>query len=314
MKTFNLFFCILLFATSIYAQEKKYDIVVAQDGSGNFKTIQEAVTSVRDFRPEGRTVIFIKNGTYTEKLVIPTSKTEITLLGENTEKTIITNNDHANINKMGTFKSYTMLVQGNDFIGKNLTIENNAPELGQAVSLHTEGDRIAFYDCRLLGNQDTFYGGRENTRIFFKDCYIEGTTDFIFGPSTVWFESCTICSKRNSYITAASTPKNIQFGFVFNNCTLTAKEGVTKVYLGRPWRAYGATLFMNCKLGSQILPEGWHNWGNTDNEKTARYAEYKNTGEGANTQNRVPWSKQLTDKEAKEYTIENVFRSWKVAN
>ena len=194
---------------------------------------------------------------------------------------------HANINKMGTFRTYSVKVEGNNITFKNLTIENNAEQLGQAVALHTEGDKLAFINCRFLGNQDTIYTGAEGTRLLFADCYIEGTTDFIFGPSTALFERCTIYSKRNSYVTAASTPKDIKFGYVFKECKLTAAPEVTKVYLGRPWRPNAATIFMNCELGKHILPVGWHNWNNTENEKTVRYAEYMNTGEGASTQSRA---------------------------
>ena len=205
-------------------------------------------------------------------------------------------------------RTYTVKVEGSDITFKNITIENNAAKLGQAVALHTEGDRLLFVGCRLLGNQDTVYTGVGGTRLYFKDCYIEGTTDFIFGPSTAWFENCTIQSKANSYVTAASTPKDVAYGYVFNNCRLTAAEGVTKVYLGRPWRPYAYTLFMNCELGPHIVPQGWHNWGKTTNEQTARYLEYGNTGEGANVSGRAPWSKQLTKKEAAQVTLDNVFK------
>ena len=155
--------------------------------------------------------------------------------------------------------------------------------------------------------QDTVYTGKAGTRLYFEDCYIEGTTDFIFGPSTAWFENCEIHSRINSYITAASTPQDIEYGYVFNRCRLTADEGVDKVYLGRPWRPYAYTLFMNCQMGGHIRPEGWHNWGKTDNEQTARYLEYNNTGAGAATDGRAPWSRQLTKKEAAKITPETVF-------
>lgn len=266
-------------------------------------------------------VIYVKNGVYKEKLIIPSWLTNIEICGESADKTIITFDDHANIrltetNKpMGTFRTYTVKVEGSDITFKNITIENNAAKLGQAVALHTEGDRLVFIGCRFLGNQDTIYTGVGNTRIYFKDCYIEGTTDFIFGPSTAWFEGCTIHSKANSYVTAASTPQGVPYGYVFNHCRLTAAPGVTKVYLGRPWRPYAYTLFMNCELGSHIVPVGWHNWNNTDNEKTARYLEYNNTGDGAKTSERAPWSKQLTKKEAAQVTLANVFKqdtSWTV--
>ncbi len=307
MKNVLILFCLFV-CTNAFALN--YDIVVANDGSGNFKTVQEAITSIRDFRPEGRTVIYIKNGVYKEKVVLPTHKTQITLLGENRDSTIITWDDHANINKMGTFKTYTFLVMGNDIIFENLTIENNAPQLGQAVALHVEGDRIRFVNCKFLGNQDTIYLGREGARAYFKNCYIEGTTDFIFGPSTAWFEECSIHCKRNSYITAASTPANIKYGFIFNKCTVTTAPNVTKMYLGRPWRAYAMTVFMECNLPETITPAGWENWGKPDNEKTARYFEYKNTGPGANIAGRAKWSAQLNNKEANALNVRSVFNDW----
>ena len=190
---------------------------------------------------------------------------------------------------------------------KNITIENNAAKLGQAVSLHLEGDHILVQNCRLLGNQDTVYTGIANNRSAFYDCYIEGTTDFIFGPGRAWFENCEIRSKANSYITAASSPAGQEYGYVFNKCKLTAEPGIDKVYLGRPWRPYAATLFMNCEMDSHIRPEGWHNWGKHSNEQTARYSEYNNHGSGAATKARVAWSRQLTKKEAAKVTIKNVF-------
>ena len=158
-------------------------------------------------------------------------------------------------------------MEGNSITFRNLTIENNAARLGQAVALHTEGDKLVFINCRILGNQDTIYTGAAGTRLYFADCYIDGTTDFIFGPSTAFFENCEIRSKTNSYVTAASTPKDIAVGYVFKNCRLTADPGVDKVYLGRPWRPYAATVFINCEMGKHIRPEGWHNWGETIDEK-----------------------------------------------
>jgi len=203
---------------TVQAQQKQDTIVVARDGTGEYRTIQEAVEAVRAFM-DYTVTIYIKDGLYKEKLVIPSWVKNVQLVGESAEGTIITYDDHANIDKMGTFRTYTVKVEGNDITFKNLTIENNAAPLGQAVALHTEGDRLMFIHCRLLGNQDTIYTGREGTRLLFTDCYIEGTTDFIFGPATALFERCTIHSKRNSYITAASTPENVEFGYVFKNCT-----------------------------------------------------------------------------------------------
>lgn len=291
---------------AVQAQQKQDTIVVARDGTGQYRTIQEAVEAVRAFM-DYTVTIYIKNGLYKEKLVIPSWVKNVQLVGESEDGTIITYDDHANINKMGTFRTYTLKVEGNDITFKNLTIENNAAQLGQAVALHTEGDRLMFVHCRLLGNQDTVYTGREGTRLLFMNCYIEGTTDFIFGSATALFERCVIHSKRDSYITAASTPENIAIGYVFKNCKLTAAPGVKKVYLGRPWRPYASTTFLNCEFGGHIRPEGWENWRNKENEKTARYAEFGNTGEGAAASGRVKWAKQLTPQDALYYTIENIF-------
>ncbi len=225
--------------------QRKDTLVVARDGTGDYRNIQEALESVRAFM-DYTVTIYIKNGTYKEKLVVPSWLKNVHLVGESVEKTIITHDDHANIRKMGTFRTYTVKVEGNDITFKNLTVENNAAPLGQAVALHTEGDRLMFVNCRFLGNQDTVYTGAEGTRLLFTHCYIEGTTDFIFGPSTALFEYCELHSKRDSYITASSTPANEAFGYVFKNCTLTAAPGVKKVYLGRPWRPYAATVFIHC--------------------------------------------------------------------
>ena len=278
-------------------------IIVARDGSGQFRTIGEAIEVCRAFMDYHK-VIYIKKGTYKEKLIIPQWLQNIELCGEDRDQTVITYDDHANIvyaptgKGMGTFRTYTLKIEANDITLKNLTVENNAARLGQAVALHTEGDRLVFLNCRFLGHQDTVYTGMPNTRLYFKDCYIEGTTDFIFGPSTAWFEGYTIHCKINSYITAASTPQDVAYGYVFNNCTVTAAPEATQVYLGRPWRDYGYTLFMNCELPKSIRPEGW----------------FGNKGEGADTKQRVAWSRQLTKKEAQQITPEVVFNiqnSWK---
>ena len=299
---------LLVAVSGTWAQERQDTIVVSRDGTGNFRTLQEAIESARAFM-DYTVTIYVKNGVYKEKVIVPSWVENIDIIGEDRDKTIITYDDHANINKMGTFRTYTVKVEGSDITFKNLTIENNAAQLGQAVALHTEGDRLKFINCRILGNQDTIYTGAKFTRLYFKDCYIDGTTDFIFGPSTALFEDCIIHSKRNSYVTAASTPKEAKYGYVFKHCKLTAEPGVDKVYLGRPWRPYAYTLFIECELGKHIVLAGWHNWGKQSNEETARYMEYKNTGEGANASERVAWSKQLIKKEAEAVTVDAIFRT-----
>ena len=299
--------------TSAQAADK-YDnpdtLVVARDGTGQFRNVAEAIEVCRAFM-EYHKVIYVKKGIYKEKLVIPQWLTNIEICGEDRDQTIITYDDHANIflpeigKGMGTFRTYTLKIQGSKITLKNITIENNAARLGQAVALHTEGDQLTFINCRFLGHQDTIYTGNAHSRQYFKDCYIEGTTDFIFGPATAWFEHCDIFCKADSYITAASTPQNVPYGYVFNNCRITADKNVTKVYLGRPWRDYGYTLFMNCELPAVIRPQGWHHW-QKEREQTARYMEYNNRGEGAATNERVSWSRQLTKKEAQQITPQQV--------
>ena len=236
----------------------------------------------------------------------------ISLIGESREKTIITYDDYAgNIKngKQSTFNTYTILIEGNDFIAENLTIQNTSGEVGQAVALNINADRAIVSNCTLLGNQDTLYTSGRNVKNYFKDCYIEGTTDFIFGHATVLFENCTIHSKKNSYITAASTPQESTFGYVFKNCKLTANEKTTEMYLGRPWKDYAKTVFINCEMGNHIRPEGWHNWSRPEAEKTTFYGEYKCSGAGFQPKKRVSWSHQLKRAEAKKYTMENILGS-----
>lgn len=273
------------------------DITVAADGSGDFKTITAALEAIRAYM-DYKVTVNIKNGTYHEKLIIPAWIENVDFIGESADGVVITNNDYAALNNMGTFRTYTVRVDGSDLTFRNITIANNAGRVGQAVALHTEGTNLLFDNCRFLGDQDTILTAGRGARVDFVNCYIEGTTDFIFGPSTVLFDNCTIHSKANSYVTAASTPADVETGYVFNNCRLTAAEGVDKVYLGRPWRPYAYTVYINCDMGAHITPAGWDNWRNPDNEKTARYGEYGSRGPGADASKRVPWSRQLTKKEA----------------
>ncbi len=286
----------------------EFSVVVDKKGTGDFITIQEAINASPAF-PYKRITIFIKNGVYNEKVKIHSWNPKITLIGESREGTIITYNDYFNkigLGRNSTFYTYTMLVEGNDFFAKNLTIQNTSGEVGQAVALNVNADRVFFSNCSFLGNQDTLYTSGEGTKNYFSNCYIEGTTDFIFGDATVLFENCEIHSKKDSYVTAASTPQNTSFGYVFKECKLTAAKGVSQVYLGRPWRIYAKTVFMNCEMGVHIKPEGWENWSKPEAEKTAFYAEYNCKGSGFQPQKRVSWSHQLTKKESEEYTKEAI--------
>lgn len=285
-----------------------YDFIVAQDGSGNFFSVQEAINAVPDYRKEGRTRILIRKGTYYEKIIIPESKINVSLIGE--DSTVLTYDDYASKKNIfgenkSTSGSATCYIYGDNFYAENITFQNTSGPVGQAVATFVSGDRIVFKKCRFLGFQDTLYTYGMESRQYYEDCYIEGTVDFIFGWSTAVFNRCTIRSKGNGYITAPSTPQGHKYGYVFFDCMITADEGVNKVYLSRPWRDYAKAVFIRSNLGNHILPEGWNNWNKKEAEKTIFYAEYESKGEGANPASRASFSRQLTD--LTDYSIEKIF-------
>ncbi|MDH6252525.1 pectinesterase [Chryseobacterium sp. H1D6B] len=304
-------------------------IVVSKDGKGDFKTIQQAVDAVEN-RTSTKTRIFVKTGIYKEKIIIPETKGPIVMEGESAGNTIITYDDYASKKnaegrEIGTSGSSTIFIFSNDFTAKNISFKNSSGKVGQAVAVLTSGDRITFENCNFLGHQDTLYlkgiqdmpdaKGR-SSRNYFKNCYIEGTTDYIFGAGTAVFEDCTIYSIEGaSYVTAASTPQDNLFGFVFINCKLTGYGPDHSVYLGRPWRPFAKTVLIDCEIDSSIKSEGWHNWSKPDAEKTTFYAEYNSKGAGAATSKRVSWSHQITKEERKKYTAENILKgndSWNI--
>lgn len=300
MKYTVIFIISLIFAIcpALASNEKNYDIVVAQDGSGDFTTIQEAVNSVPDFRKKARTVIFIKKGVYKEKLIIAPCKINLSMIGE--DGTVITYDDFASkLNRFGDEKSTSgsasCYIYAPDFIAENITFENSSGPVGQAVACFVSGDRAIFRNCRFLGCQDTLYTYGVPSRQYYENCYIEGTVDFIFGKSTAVFNKCKIHSKGNGYVTAPATEQGAAHGYVFYDCDLTADEDVKNVYLSRPWRPYAQAVYIRCKLGKHISPNGWDHWGKESNKETAFYAEYESKGEGANPSARVPYSHQLTD-------------------
>lgn len=298
--------------TSAETSDKKKDnyYTVALDGSGDFTKIQDAINACPSF-PYEKVTVFVKNGIYNEKVRIPEWNTHVTLVGESKENTIISFDDNfskINTGRNSTFFTYTVLVEGDDFSASNITFKNASGDNGQAIALSVVANRAKVVNCNILGNQDTLYLSGKNAKQYFKDCYIEGTTDFIFGSATALFENCEIHSIKNSYITAASTPQDTTFGFVFKNCKLTAEPAATAVYLGRPWRIYAKTVYINCDMGNHIRAEGWHNWSKPEAEKNAFYAEYNCKGEGFQPTKRVVWSHQLSKKEAEKYAIENILK------
>jgi pectinesterase len=307
-------FLIVFLLIGLFAVAQK-KITVAQDGSGNFKTVQAAFDAVPNNNKKPIT-IFVKNGVYKEKLHLDSSKTFVTLIGEHKFNTILTYNDHTGEvlpsgEAINTRTSHSFLIDADDFTAKNITFQNDAGfTAGQAVAVEADGDRERFFNCRFVGFQDVLFTNNDHARQFYKNCYIEGTTDFIFGSSTVWFEQCHIHSKKNSHVTAASTPKEHPFGYVFNDCILTGDSSLHNVSLGRPWRPFASVTYIHCYIGQHIKPEGFSNWNQTENYKTTRYAEYKNYGPASDTSARVNWSRQLTDEEAKKYTLKNIFGNW----
>ena len=302
----------LMMLITLSVKAADYNFVVAQDGSGDFTTVQAAINAVPDYRKAGPTRIYIKKGIYKEKIVIAESKQNVQLIGE--DGAVLTYDDYAQKPNIfgegkGTSGSGSVYIFGPDFMAENITFENTSGPVGQAVACHVAGDRAVFRRCRFLGFQDTLYTFGENTREYYEDCYIEGTVDFIFGKATAVFNRCELRSKRTGgFLTAPATPQGCNYGYVFYDCKLTADEGVEagSVWLSRPWRPYGKTVFIRCEMGQHIRPEGWNNWGKTDNERTAYYAEYQCYGKGADTSRRVAWSHQLKD--ANAYVMTNILK------
>jgi len=290
-------------------------ITVAQDGSGDFKTVQEAVNAVPD-QGKSITEIFVKKGTYKERIVVPIAKTNITLIGEDVKNTILTYDNYAGKldtagKPLGTSRSASFYVYANGFTAKNITFENSAGPVGQALAIYVAGDKAAFFGCRFLGFQDTIYTNGRGTREYYQNCYIEGTTDFIFGAATALFASCDIfCKKGGMFLSAASTLDTTKYGYVFLHCHITGDAPDHSFSLGRPWRPYAKVVYLYCDLGKVISDEGWSNWHGTESDKTAYYAEYKNTGDGYAPDKRITWSHQLTDEQAKIYTPEQVLNGW----
>lgn len=286
------------------------DLVVAKDGTGDFFTLTEAIAAVPDFNPAA--TIRLSEGVYREKIAIPQTKRNVRLYGVG--RAVVSWDDYASKpsllgRNVGTSGSSTIYFGADGWTVEDVTFENTAGRVGQAVAVQTLASNLRFVRCRFLGDQDTLYlygkGNREgaaptdNTWVTFEDCYIEGTTDFIFGAASALFTRCEIRSKADSYVTAASTWEGLPCGLTFVDCRLTADEGVTRCYLGRPWRDHAQTVFIRCELGAHIRPEGWHDWGKPQAHRTAFYAEHASTGAGAaDRKSRVAWSRQLTAKQA----------------
>ncbi|WP_438480306.1 pectinesterase family protein [Oleiharenicola lentus] len=276
----------------------KFDTVVAADGSGNYTSLQEAI-STAPLRPEPAAapwVIFVKAGTYNERIYVQRERGNIRVIGEDRDKTIVTYNLNANLvgpdgKPIGTFRTPTVQIDGDGMTWENITLANHAGPVGQALALRADGDRLTFRNCKFLGWQDTILVNRG--RHYFVDSYIEGHVDFIFGGATAYFERCHIHALKDGYLTAASTPKDAPYGYVFVDCKITGADGA-KTFLGRPWRDYAKTIFVRTEMSAVVKPEGWNNWNKPHAEQTTFYAEFGSTGPGANDAARAKWAKPLT--------------------
>lgn len=290
--------------------------------------------------------LYIHKGTYKEQLTIQVPF--LTLIGDSAETTILTFDLYARMpsedtGKLGTFRSYSCLIDTHDFTARNLTFENSSgqgksrfkgkagSETGQALALYVDGDRIMFEGCRFLGNQDTLFTGplppeeiekngfigpkqhaaRVNGRHCYRNCYIEGNIDFIFGCATAYFENCEFFSKFinreiNSYVTAAATPEGQTYGYVMERCHFTGNCPPHSVYMGRPWWDYAKTVLLNCHIGGHICREGWHDWNKPHAHNTVFYAEYGSPGPSGGMNLRPDWILRLTKEQYLNYTITKV--------
>ncbi|HXS96885.1 MAG TPA: pectinesterase family protein [Candidatus Limnocylindrales bacterium] len=306
----RLFAASVLFCCAAWGQRAVH-VVVAQDGSGDFPTVQNAVDHAGDRVTSGnysRIVIDIKPGTYHERVRVPADRPRMTLRGSDAKTTIITFKMAAK-DAGGTFFSATVDVNGDQFEAENLTFENSLGPGSQAVAVSVHSDKAVFRKCRFLGYQDTLYAA--SGRQYYKDCYIAGAVDFIFGNAQAVFEDCEVHAVARGYLTAESrTRSDGPEGFVFCKCRLTAEDGVTGVYLGRPWRLYSRVVFIDCWMGPQIAPAGWNNWNKPDSEKLSFYAESGSEGPGAHPESRVSWEKKLTPAELNSFATKTFLGGW----
>ncbi len=303
-----LMFILLIHLVAAVVHAEKI-LIVSPDGSGHFKTVQEAIMSVPAGTSTNPVVLRIKPGTYKELVYVQREKRFFHLVGENPAKTILTYGLHAGVigpdgKPLGTFRTPSTLIDADDFTAENITFENSAGPVGQALAIRIDGDRAVFRHCRFLGWQDTILANRG--RHYFTNCYIAGHVDFIFGGATAFFDHCQIHCLKNGYITGASTPDTQPHGFVFANCTITGETPDVRTFLGRPWRPYASVTFLNTTMSEVVRSAGWDNWRNPANEKTARFAEYRSGGAGANAAGRVKWARQLSPEEAEKYTAAEV--------
>lgn len=312
MRTF-LLIVLVLCSIAGFAQTKQ--LVVAQDGSGTFRTVQAALDAV----PKNNTkpvVIFIKKGIYKEKLSLTKKQNFVRLVGEDLNATVLTYDDYNGRTAgsgppLGTSEAASFRVYGSNFSAENITFENTAGEAGQGPAMWVYGDKARFQNCRFLGFRDTLYAYGYGSRQYYKSCYIEGVTDFILGSATAWFEDCTLfCKPGGTVIIAASTPDTISYGLVLLRCKISGDAPAESYFLARPWKPSGKTVLLNCELSNIIKPKGWDHWGKESNKQDAFFGEFKSSGPGAAPKARILWSHQLTSQQAAFYSRSIVLAGW----
>ena len=287
-----------------------------------FPTIQNALDHHPFAGLGGRVYIEIAPDTYHERIIITQNHQNITLVGTGAkpEDTVITNSLNAKT-AGGTFFTETAEINGDGFEADNLTFENTAGNTGQAVAAAVRSDRSVFTNVRFLGHQDTLFA--DYGRQYYLNCFITGGVDFIFGNATAVFDHSEMQSNGPGSVTAQSrTDANQTTGYVILNSKITSAieppapmdpntpgakstaAAKNNIILGRPWRPYGRTVYINTELPANLSPAGWNNWGKPSNEATAYYAEYGSTGPGASPATRVAWAKTITAEQTKAFLPE----------
>nr|KYP50989.1 putative pectinesterase/pectinesterase inhibitor 7 [Cajanus cajan] len=294
-------------------------VVVSQDGSGNFTTINEAIAAAPNntAAADGYFVIFITEGIYQEYVSIAKNKKYLMLIGDGINRTIITG-DHNVVDGFTTFNSATFAVVAEGFVAMNITFRNTAgPSKHQAVAVRNGADMSTFYSCSFEGYQDTLY--THSMRQFYRECDIYGTVDFIFGNGAVVLQNCNLYPRLpmsgqfNAITAQGRTDPNQNTGISIQNATIKAAQdlapvvGTVETYLGRPWKEYSRTVYMQSFMDSLIAPVGWHDWNGSFALSTLYYAEYDNNGPGSNTTNRVTWPGYhvIDATEAANFTVSN---------
>ncbi|KAK7284628.1 hypothetical protein RJT34_19378 [Clitoria ternatea] len=293
-------------------------VVVSKDGSGNFTTINDAIAAAPNNTAagDGYFVIFIAEGVYQEYVSIAKNKKFLMLIGDGINRTVITG-DHNVVDGFTTFNSATFAVVGQGFVAMNITFRNSAgPGKHQAVAVRNGADMSSFYSCSFEGYQDTLYA--HSLRQFYRECDIYGTVDFIFGNAALVMQNCNLYPRLpmtgqfNAITAQGRTDPNQNTGFSIQNATIRAAQDLAgtasvQTYLGRPWKEYSRTVFMQSFMDTLIAPAGWHEWNATFALTTLYYAEYDNKGPASNTANRVNWPGYhiIAAKDALNFTLSN---------